>query len=150
MPKPAIPAKGGAMPAAMPKAKDLNPATLAELDRVIPGPTATATGAVAASSFADEFEAAWKAETALVDGEDVADGYEAAHDRAAAIAGRILHAPARTLDDFRTRARAVLWCYGNDRNELLDDLRKRDASTAGSLVHSIIRDLIDLGGRDHA
>ena len=98
-------------------------------------------------SLADEFEAAWAAEKAVLDRFDHSnnwseDAYDAAASRTSAVVQRILSQPATTLEDFKLRGRAYCWCYSGDRNEALGVLSGRNRSTDEKLVHAIMRDLI--------
>jgi hypothetical protein len=101
-----------------------------------------------------EFEAAWAAERALDD--DVLEGEaaEVIFDRTSAVVREIIAAKAMSLADFRVKARALLWCYSGDFEEMIgvfcDPTWGPTPTTDLRILRSILTDLVDveaLGGR---
>jgi hypothetical protein len=94
-----------------------------------------------------EFEETWAAEKAADD-----DAVEAANDRARAIVRAIETTRATSLADFRVKARALLWCYSGDYEEMIGVLfgpanasiaTRGDAVTTDiRLLRSIVEDLL--------
>jgi hypothetical protein len=94
-----------------------------------------------------EFEETWAAEKAADD-----DAVEAANDRARAIVQAIETTRATSLADFRVKARALLWCYSGDYEEMIGVLfgpanasiaTRGDAVTTDiRLLRSIVEDLL--------
>jgi len=114
------------------------------------GPAAAVFGALAVAKSTEspqtmqalgvEFERLWAIErhaNALGTDEEVS----AACDACSAIVHRILAVPARTLDDFKVKGRALSWCYSGSDIGLFEDDKK---TTDVKIVQSIVRDLLSI------
>lgn len=86
-----------------------------------------------------EFERLWAIERhAGALGTD--DELDAATTATSEAVDRILAVPAKTIDDFKVKGRALCWCYGaDDVEEFFEDIPN---ATDTKLVRSIIRDLL--------
>jgi hypothetical protein len=87
-----------------------------------------------------ELDQAWAREKALIDSEAWGDAYEAAFNACSAIAGQIEKQQAHTLDGFRVKARAVMWCQ--QWGEVDPFSLSEHPTTDIRLAESIILDLV--------
>jgi hypothetical protein len=88
-----------------------------------------------------EFEEAWAAERRAYDDVDGEVGGTAYH-RTSGIARAILATRATSLADFRIKARALLWCYSDDYEEMVEVLFDPAETTDVRLLRSIVADLL--------
>jgi hypothetical protein len=99
------------------------------------GPASDPAGSLAV--LGAEFEAAWAVERNTDD-----DALEVAYKRTSTRARAIIDQRATSLADFRVKARAILWCYSGDYEELIGVLFERCATTDKRLLRSIVADLL--------
>lgn len=85
-----------------------------------------------------EMERLWEAER-HADAFGTEAERDAAYEATSDIVTRIHGTPARSLADFRVKARALSWCYGGGEAELFEP---NHTTTDVVLVKSIIRDLL--------
>jgi hypothetical protein len=70
---------------------------------------------------------------------------EATADATSELVDRIVSMPAKTLEDFRVKARALSWCYSGDIDiDLFEDCPQN--TTDVQIARSILRDLLAVDG----
>jgi hypothetical protein len=87
-----------------------------------------------------ELERLWKIESAMFAREDLSDAeVSQCTEATSGVVNRILAVPAKTIGDFKVKARALAWCYGGDE---IDLDAPANATTDIKLARSIIHDLL--------
>ena len=89
----------------------------------------------------DEIDRAWAHEKALIhDDGKCGDGYEAAYEASRAVVGQIEQQQAHTLEGFRVKARAVMWCqqWGQFEPFRLTENQTTDVRLAESIVLDLV------------